>query len=177
MHNDEDRRVTYQHIRAFYQKSKQEKFEPFDFIYYFGHALKGKEPEVYQTPVSRNLDDVKKEVFKKIDIKSLGASQGKKVKKVKKLIEDKLIDIFQKTHFGIAPMTEEDFKKACIDNKVNPKHLQYNPASGLLSNACMSPHCAYYLQPMKPAEFTDHMRLWRKTLPVKFHMMVVQLLH
>ena len=41
-HDDEERRVTYQHIKAFYQKSKKQKLNPIDFIYYFGHALKGK---------------------------------------------------------------------------------------------------------------------------------------
>jgi len=42
-------------------------------------------------PVCRDIDDVKKEVFKKIDIKALGPNQGKKIKKVKKLIENKYI--------------------------------------------------------------------------------------
>lgn len=46
----------------------------------------------------------------------------------------------------------------------------------MISNACMSLHCAYYLQPMKAAEFMDHMRLWRKIMPMRFHMSVANLL-
>jgi len=46
----------------------------------------------------------------------------------------------------------------------------------MISNACMSPNCAYYLQPLKPAEFNDHMRLWRRTLPARFHFTVATLL-
>ncbi len=46
----------------------------------------------------------------------------------------------------------------------------------MISNACMSPNCEFYLKPMKPAEFTDHMRLWKKTLPVRFHSRVANLI-
>jgi len=55
MHNEEDRRITYEHIRAFYQKSMMDKFDSKLFIYYFGHALKGKDPEIYNTPISRDI--------------------------------------------------------------------------------------------------------------------------
>ncbi len=113
MHNDDDKRVTFQHIKAFYQKSKKEKFDPKDFIFYFGHALKGKDEAVYLAPISRNLDDVKKEVYKKIDVKQLGANQRKKVKQMKKLIENQYINVFQKTHFGIVPLTLPKFKEIC----------------------------------------------------------------
>ena len=89
LHNDEERRVTFEHIRAFYELSKKKKFNTYNFLYYFGHALKGKDQEAYNTPVSRDINDVKKEVFKKIDIKSLGANQGKKIKTLKKIIEEK----------------------------------------------------------------------------------------
>lgn len=47
--------------------------------------------------------------------------------------------------------------------------LHFNESSGMISNACMSPYCAFYLQPLKPGELTDHMRLWQRTLPVRFH--------
>ena len=87
------------------KSKKKEKLNKEDFIFYFGHALKGKDPVVYNTPISRDIDDVKKEVFKKIDIKSLGPHQGKKIKQMKRLIEDRYIANFQRTHFGIAPLT------------------------------------------------------------------------
>jgi hypothetical protein len=151
LHNDEEKRVTFNHIRAFYQQSTSQKLNTFDFIYYFGHALKGKDEVVYKTPVSRNIEDVKKEVYKKIDLKSLGASQGKKMKQIKKMIEERFIDNFKRTHFGIAPLTPAHFKDVCGSVKIDPKKLHYNPTSGMINNACMSPHCAYYMQPMSPA--------------------------
>lgn len=176
LHTDEERRVTYNHIRAFYQKSKHIKLDDFEFIYYFGHALKGKDPKIYKTPISRDINDVKKEVFNKIDLKALGANQGKKIKQLKKMVEQKYIDNFQKTHFGITPLTPGKFKDICMTMKVDPKELHYNEFTGMINNACMSPHCAYYFQPMKVGELIDHMRLWRKTLPTRFHSTVANLL-
>jgi len=60
--------------------------------------------------VDRDINEVKKEVFKKIDTKSLGPNQGKQLKELKKIIEDRYIDIFQKTHFDIVPITEARLK-------------------------------------------------------------------
>ena len=162
LHNDEDRRVTFEHIRSFYQKAKKEKLNKLDFIYYFGHALKGKSEQIYRTPISRNIDDVKKEVFKKIDINALGPNQGKKIKQVKKLIEDNIVDNFQKSHFGIAPLTVGKFKDLCLTYKINAKDLHFNESTGMIRNACMSPNCAFFMQPLKPAEFSEHMRLWKQ---------------
>jgi hypothetical protein len=56
--------------------------------------------------VSYDISEAKKEVLKKIDFKSLGPNQGKQVKEAKKLIEARYSKIFEKTHFGIAPMTK-----------------------------------------------------------------------
>jgi hypothetical protein len=56
-------------------------------------------------PVSFEIDNVKKEVFQKIDLKSLGPNQGKKVKEFKKVIEDQYVNLFQRTHFGITPIS------------------------------------------------------------------------
>jgi hypothetical protein len=47
----------------------------------------------------------------------------------------------------------------------------------MINNACMSPECIYYLEPMKHAEFVDHMRLWRKNMPTRFHSSVALYLH
>lgn len=114
LHSDEERRVVYDHIKSYYELIKGAKFESKDFIFYFGHALKGKDKEVYSTPVSRDIQDVKKEVFKKIDLKSLGPNQGKKIKEMKKLIEGKYVQNFQQTHFGIRPITEKQLEELCI---------------------------------------------------------------
>lgn len=126
--------------------------------------------------MSRNIEDVKKEVFKKIDIKALGPNQGKKVKELKKIIEDKYVDIFQKSHFGIEPLTEAKFKDLSIEMKVKPNELQFNQSTGMIKNACMSSNCIYFMQPMKAGEMTEHMRLWKKSIPARFHMNVANLL-
>jgi hypothetical protein len=148
LHNDEERRVTYDHIKSFYQKSKKEKLNNQDFIFFFGHALKGKDPEIYNNPVSRNLEDVKKEVFKKIDIKALGPNQGKKIKEIKKIVEDRYVDIFQRTHFGIVPTNEHRLQAECKERGIDRKKLVLN-VGGMVVNACMSPNCQFYLQPLK----------------------------
>lgn len=119
MHTDEERRVTYDHIRSFYMKARQEKFDTSFFAYYFGHALKGKDEKFYNLPVNRDIEDVKTEVFKKIDIKSLGANQGTKIKRMKKIIQEKYLQNFQKTHFGIAPLTPAKFQDLCQSMKLN----------------------------------------------------------
>ena len=46
----------------------------------------------------------------------------------------------------------------------------------MISNACMSPQCCLYMEPLKHAEFVDHMRLWKKRLPSRFHMTVSNLI-
>jgi len=46
----------------------------------------------------------------------------------------------------------------------------------MIQNACMSPHCKFYLQPLKNDEFLNHIRLWRGAMPARFHMTVVNLL-
>ena len=119
---------------------------------------------------------MKKQVFKKIDTKALGPNQGKKMKELKKLIEEKYVDNFQKSHFGIAPLTETKFKDLCIDMKIKPHELQFNSSTGMINNACMSPNCIFFMQPLKAGEMSEHMRLWKKSLPPRFHMTVANLL-
>jgi hypothetical protein len=126
MHSDEERRVTYDHIRNFYMAAKKEKLDPNHFVYYFGHALKGKSEEVYRTPVSFDLDDVKREVFKQIDLKSLGPNQGKQLKVLKKTLEDRYVDVFQRTHFGIAPLLKGKLLQLCDEHGIKVKDLHYN---------------------------------------------------
>ncbi len=172
-HADEERRVTYEHIRHFYQMANKEKLEPEKFIYYFGHALKGKNPDVYRTPVSFVLDDVKREVFKQIDMKALGPNQGRQIKQLKKIIEDRYVDTFQRTHFGIAPLTKAHLLEQCAERGVKVKDLSWNETTGMISNACMSPRCKFFLQPLKQHDFSEHMRLWKKSRPTRFHHTVV----
>ena len=175
MHNDEERRVTYEHIRQFYEGTVKKKLHREDLIYYFGHALRGKGEEVYNSPVEKSINFVKREVFKQINLKDLGPHHGKKVKILKKLATDRYLDIFDRAHFGIVPISEVRLETLCEEYKVQRNKLHYNPVSGMLSNACMSENCRFFMQPMEHAQFSNHMRLWRKTLPTRFHIEVVQL--
>jgi len=98
------------------------------------------------------------------------------MKGLKKLIEDKYVDNFQKSHFGIEPLTETKFKDLCFEMKVKPQDLQFNSSTGMIKNACMSPNCIFYMKPMKAGEMSEHMRLWKKSMPPRFHMTVANLL-
>ena len=69
-------------------------------------------------------------------------------------------------------MTVETFKDVCQSMKINMSKLNYKQSSGMISNACMSPNCVLYMQPLTRNEFSDHMRLWKKTMPARFHMEV-----
>ena len=60
--------------------------------------------------------------------------------------------------------------------KINPQKLAYNNTSGMIGNACMSPQCCMYMEPLKHDEFVDHMRLWKKSLPSRFHMDVANMI-
>lgn len=68
---------------------------------------------MYRTAVSFSMEEVKREVFKQIDIKALGPNQGRQIKQLKKLIEDRYTDIFQRTHFGITPLTKPRLVQLC----------------------------------------------------------------
>jgi hypothetical protein len=126
--------------------------------------------------VSRDINEAKKEVLKKIDFKALGPNQGKQVKEAKRLIEGRYSKLFEKTHFGIAPMRKEQLVEECQKRHTNLKEIHWNEATGMISNACMSPKCKYYLVPLKQSEFSDHMRLWKKRMPARFHFEAAMLL-
>jgi len=55
---------------------------------------------------------------------------------------------------------------------ININSLSINASTGMIQNACMSPHCKYYLVPMKQRELIDHLKLWSGQMPPRFHMTV-----
>ncbi len=57
------------------------------------------------------MEDVEKTVLTKVNLKDLGLQQGKEYKKMKKQIEEKYLDHFRATHFGIMPMSKEKLEK------------------------------------------------------------------
>jgi hypothetical protein len=103
----------------------------------------------------------------------LGPNQGKQLKTLKKIIEDRYVDTFQRTHFGIVPITQAKLKEVCLERALDFKALHLNINSGMVSNACMSPNCKYYLQALEGNQLSEHMRLWKKSLPNRFHFDVV----
>jgi hypothetical protein len=46
----------------------------------------------------------------------------------------------------------------------------------MIRNACMSPHCLYYMKKMTPAQIHSHLRLWHGQVPARFHMNVMLML-
>lgn len=67
------------------------------------------------------------------------------------MIEEKLLDTFRAAHFGILPLTLDKLKDICAKNGYNIKDYDFNPTNGLIRNACMSPHCLYYMKKLTPA--------------------------
>lgn len=56
------------------------------------------------------MKDVEKTVLTKINLKDLGLQQGKEFKRLKRNIQEKHLEHFRATHFGILPMTKEKLK-------------------------------------------------------------------
>ena len=81
-------------------------------------------------------------------MKDMMAGKGKKLKKLRKNLEDHYLDIFRETHFGILPLSKERFVKVCEEKGINPNVFDLNETTGLIRNTCMSPNCIYYLQSM-----------------------------
>lgn len=93
-----------------------------------------------------------------------------------KSVRDIYLQQFSKTHFDILPMSKTKFLKLCEERKIDPNTLKLNESSGLLSNACQSPHCEFYMKPLKSG-IIEHMRLWKRKLPNQFHLMIKKNLH
>lgn len=65
---------------------------------------------------------------------------------MRKIFEGKYLDIFRATHFGIMPMTKKKLIQLCNQKKYRIQDYDFNEYTGLIRNACMSPHCAYYMK-------------------------------
>jgi len=94
------------------------------------------------------------------------------MKGLKKLIEDKYVDNFKKSHFCIEPLSGAKLKDLCFEMNVKPQDLQFNSSTGMIKNPCMSPNCIIYMKSMKAVEMSEHMILWKKSMPPRFHMTV-----
>lgn len=52
------------------------------------------------------MEKLKKTILTQIDLKDMMAGKGKKMKILRKNIENKYLDIFKESHFGILPLTK-----------------------------------------------------------------------
>lgn len=111
-----------------------------------------------------------------INPKDLTVGEGKKVKKIRRFIEDKFVDHFRATHFGILPIKKNKLEELCKLNGYNIKDYDLNEGTGMIRNACMSPHCLYYMKKLNAAEIHSHLRLWHGQVPAKFHMTVANMI-
>lgn len=66
----------------------------------------GKNEENYKKPITKDIEFVKKVCAGQVNPKDLTTGEGKKVQKIRKLVEHQYIDHFRDTHFGILPMTK-----------------------------------------------------------------------
>lgn len=138
----------YPHIDRFYEYFYGKRLEKNETLFYFGHYLLGKDSENYNKPVTKDYELVKKICAGQANPKDLATGDGKKVKKVRRIIEEKYIEHFRDTHFGILPLTKDKWLTMCEKEGYNHNEYNLNEGTGLLRNTCMSPHCLYYMKKM-----------------------------
>ena len=100
--------------------------------------MKGKTEENYHHPVERDIENLKKEILKKVDVKDMMAGKGKKMKILRKTLENQLLETFKEAHFGILPLTKPKLEYLCKNKGLNPNLYDLNPNTGLIRNTCMS---------------------------------------
>lgn len=102
----------------------------------------------YAKPVIKDEKLAQKIILGKFDFDTEFKDQNYITKHLKG-VKAVYLDQFQKTHFDILPMTKAKLLKLCEERNIDPSTLKLNESSGLLSNACQSPHCSHYLKPLK----------------------------
>ena len=55
LHEQDERRVAYPHIRSFYEVILGEPLDKMDLLFAFGHYLKGKNEENYNKPIEKDF--------------------------------------------------------------------------------------------------------------------------
>lgn len=167
----EKQRVTFAHIKAFYQAFNKKAMADDEILYYFAHFIKGKNEANYRSPVIKNLEETKKVILDKLDLQEHNSNK-EFIEDVKSAIEELVIEKFQENHFHIKPISKEAFWKLAKEKGWNIKDFDLNYRSGLFRNACQSEKCPLYMKPMKKVEFLDHLKLWKRKMPARFHLLV-----
>ena len=135
-------------------------------MHFFAHYLQGRTPENYSRPVLRNEENTRKIILTKLDLQQQNNNK-EYVDDVRSAIEEQVIERFQASHFHIKPIYKEAFWRLAKDYDLNYK-------SGLFRNACQSEQCPLYMKPMKKEQFLEHLKLWKRKMPARFHMLVKQ---
>lgn len=177
-HEDEEKRVVYPQMDKFYSYFTGKPLEKDQMLFYFGHYLQGKNEKNYgyESPVAMDRKTVEKLCSAQINPKDLTVGEGKKVKKMRKIIENRYLEHYRDTHFGIIPISKAKLEAICEKNGYNPKDYDLNEGTGLIRNTCMSPNCLYFMKKLKAAELNGHLKLWRGQMPARFHMTVMNML-
>ena len=166
----EKQRVSFNHMREFYLNVTQETVKEEDVFSYLAHYLQGKDNYNYSKPVVKDEKLAKQRILKKFDFDTEFKDENYITKHLK-LVKDLYLQEFENTHYGIVPMTQSKLMKLCQERNIDPSTLKLNKSSGLLSNSCQSPHCRYFLKPLKSGVM-EHMRLWNRKVPPQFHLLV-----
>lgn len=169
----EKQRVNFNHMKVFYESFHKEPLKEDDVLFFFAHYLQGRTPENYARPVLRDEAHAKQVILGKLDLQQHNSNK-EFADDVKTAIEELVIEKFQASHFHIKPIYKEAFWRLAKEKGWNIKDYDLNYKSGLFRNACQSELCPLYMKPMKKEEFKEHLKLWKRKMPARFHMLVKQ---
>ena len=81
----------YPQMDKFYSYFTGKPLEKDQMLFYFGHYLKGKTKKncSYESPVIKDIKEVEKLCAAQINPKDLQVGEGKKVRKIRKIVQDK----------------------------------------------------------------------------------------
>lgn len=158
-------------MKVFYESFHKSALKEEDILHFFAHYLQGRTPENYAKPIQRDMKVTKEMIIRKLDLEQHNNNK-EFVDEVKSSIEELVIEKFQATHFHIKPIYKEAFWRLAKEKGWNIKDYDLNYRSGLFRNACQSEECPLYMKPMKKEQFLEHLKLWKRKMPARFHLLV-----
>jgi|JI61114BRNA_FD_contig_101_856910_length_1539_multi_2_in_0_out_0_2 hypothetical protein len=133
----EKQRVSFNHVKVFYESFHKNTLKDEDVLHFFAHYLQGRTPENYNKPVLRDEALTRKIILNKLDLQQHNNNK-EFVDDVKSSIEELVIEKFQASHFHIKPIYKEAFWRLAKERGWNIKDYDLNYKSGLFRNACQS---------------------------------------
>ncbi|KAL4480346.1 hypothetical protein ABPG74_020862 [Tetrahymena malaccensis] len=150
------------------EESAERKALYMDYIYLASHVQKYPLNEAFSNPVEKDIDTIKQQVIASVDEASI-----KKIKGFNELfskVEEHYVKVFIEQHWNVQPINKEQLIKYCEEKGVVFDTLQFDEASLLCKNACMSPLCPFFLKTSE--KFNRHLGGWQGKLPLGFHRFV-----